>query len=348
MLRELGRSGIKIHPLGMGCWSYGGGSYWGEQSQTDVNNVVSAALSASVNFFDTAEAYNGGASEVALGVALAGKRDKAIVATKISPGNCGETNLEAHLDASLKRLNMDYVDVYMLHWPINQKAVEHFVAGGGAYEIPTVEKTFELLKKMKEKGKIRSIGVSNFGATQLAEALATGVQIDINEITYNIVSRAIERDIVPICEKNNVSIVGSMALMQGLLAGIYKSVDDIPAAQAHSRHFKQSRGGAQSRHFEDGAEDEIFELLPKLKEIAADSHISLAQLSIAWVLNKPFMTSTLVGSRNTTELYANIDTARIKLSSETMGLIDKLSEPVLLKLGYNADYYENTKDSRIY
>jgi len=348
-MRELGKSGIKISPIGMGCWAYGGGAYWGEQSQSDVNEIVAEALDAGINFFDTAEMYNDGASEISLGIALKGKRDRAVVATKIAPNNCGGSNLEAHLDASLKRLQMDYVDLYMLHWPINEKALEHFLKNPSEPVIPpTVEETFDNLQKMQKKGKIRLIGVSNFGKMQLEEALATGVHIDVNELAYNIVSRAIEKDIVPTCEKNGISVIGAMALAQGLLAGIYNSPDEVPPAQAHSRHFRHERGGAYSRHYEEGAEDEIFALLAELRKMSSELNISMPKLSIAWVLHKPFIACTLVGSRNKRELADNIEAMNIRLPDEVVAKIDELSLPVLKKLGYNADYYENSENSRIF
>jgi len=349
MMNTLGKSGIQVSAIGMGCWAYGGGAYWGNQSQGDVNDIVAAALDRGLNFFDTAEMYNNGESETALGKALLGKRDRAVIATKISPGNCGKDKLEKHLDASLKRLNTDYVDSYMLHWPINPTSIKHFTSDPATLaNPPTVPETFALLAEMQRKGKIRSIGVSNFGKTQLLEALATGVRIDVNEMAYNIVSRAIEKDIVPCCAENGIAIVGSMAFQQGFLTGRYERVEDIPPAQAHSRHFRQERGGDQSRHHEDGAEPEMFTLLVELKSIAQERSIPLARLSLAWVLNKPFIASSLVGSRNIAELDDNLATANIALPPDIIAAIDRLSLPVLRKLGHNADYYENTAHSRIF
>jgi len=348
-MKTLGKSGIRVSSIGMGCWAYGGGAYWGEQSQSDVNEIVGAALDRGINFFDTAEMYNDGASETSLGKALVGKRAMAVVATKISPANCGRDRLEKHLDASLKRLQTEYIDVYMLHWPINPKSIQHFTSDPATLaNPPTVTEAFALLMEMQRKGKIRSIGVSNFGKTQLEEVLATGARIDVNEMAYNIVSRAIEKEIVPCCENNGISIVGSMALQQGLLAGLFAKPEDIPPAQVHSRHFKQERGGAQSRHHEAGAEEEIFALLAELRRMAGELNMPLAQLSLAWVLNKRFIASSLVGSRNIRELDANLVAADTVLPPDVIAAVDRLSLPVLEKLGYNADYYENTAHSRIY
>jgi aryl-alcohol dehydrogenase-like predicted oxidoreductase len=352
MLRELGKSGLSIHSLGMGTWAFGGGTYWGEQPQTEVNDICAAALERGVNFFDTAEVYNAGTSETALGIALKGKREKAVVASKIAPSNCGR--IEEHLDASLKRLQMDYLDLYMLHWPFNPLALKHFTNGSADVQLPSVQEIFDTLQRMVQKGKVRAIGVSNFGKTQLEEALDAGCPVCINEIAYNIVSRAIEAEIAPLCLQKQISVVGSMALQQGLLAGMFASPDDVPPPQAHSRHFKQERGvgggdpAQDARHNEPGAEDEIFSLLPELKRLAAQAGIALPAMCIAWVLAKPFMAGTLVGCRTIAQLEENVAASELALPADLMAEIDRLSLPVWQKLGDSADYYENRAVSRIY
>jgi aryl-alcohol dehydrogenase-like predicted oxidoreductase len=148
--------------------------------------------------------------------------------------------------------------------------------------------------------------------------------------------------------EQRISLIGSMGLQQGLLAGIYQTADDVPPHQAHSRHFAHERGAGTSRHHEAGAEKEIFEVVARLREIAADLGVHIAQLAIAWILKKPFMASTLVGSRNLDELKTNVAACSLELSDETEALIDRISQPALDKLGYNPDYYENSAVSRIY
>ncbi|MDR0559556.1 MAG: aldo/keto reductase [Prevotellaceae bacterium] len=344
---KLGKSDIEVSAMTVGCWPFGGGEYWGEQSQNDVNSVVHAALDLGVNAFDTAEMYNGGESERSLGVALKGRRDEAVVISKISPSNC--RNVRKHCIESLQRLGMDYLDVYMLHWPINKLAVEHFTSDQSVIETPpTVEEAYAQLDELKKEGLIRSIGMSNFGRTQMEEVVRTGVQVDVNEMSYNIVSRAIEGEIAPYCLQNSISIIGSMGLQQGLLAGIYQTVEDVPPHQAHSRHFSQERGKGTSRHNEAGAEKELFEVVDQLRKIADSLQLHIAQLSIAWILKKPFMASTLVGSRNINELKMNVAACSLEISDETEALIDRISQPVLDILGFNPDYYEHSSQSRIF
>jgi aryl-alcohol dehydrogenase-like predicted oxidoreductase len=345
--KKLGKSDIFVSTMTVGCWPFGGGEYWGEQSQKDVDNVVHAALDLGVNAFDTAEMYNEGESERSLGIALKGRRDKAVVISKIGPSNCH--HVRKHCIESLQRLGMDYLDVYMLHWPINKLAVEHFTSDKSIIATPpTIEEAYAQLDELKKEGLIRSIGMSNFGRTQMEEVVRTGVQIDVNEMSYNIVSRAIEAEIAPYCIANNISIIGSMGLQQGLLAGIYKTADDVPPHQAHSRHYPDFRGAGTSRHGEAGAEKEMFEVVDQLRKIADDLHLHIAQLAIAWILKKPFMASTLVGSRNISELKMNVEACSIEISDETEALIDTISQPVLDILGNNPDYYEHSSKSRIY
>lgn len=333
----------------MGCWSFGGGSYWGEQNQKDVEKIVHEAIEKGINFFDTARVYNEGKSERSLGEALKGRRGKAIICSKVSPAKAYTKELKRECEKSLKSLKTDYIDIYMLHWPINAVSIRHFTDNESTVaEPPTNLEAFKALTDLKEEGKIREIGISNFGVGQMSEVLDICPGVAVNEMPYNIISRAIEADIVPFCMKNNIKITTSMTLQQGILAGIYSSADDIPPHQAHSRHFPQRRGGSHARHFEEGAEKEIFELLKSLREMAKELSISVAQLSTAWVLSKKWVASALIGSRNEFELNENINAALLSLPEEKIMKIDEQSAKVLDKLGNNPDYYESSKNSRVF
>ena len=333
---------MDLPPIGMGCWSYGGGEYWGKQNQHDVNDMVHLALDLGVNFFDTAEAYNDGKSETSLAAALKGKRDRAIVCSKVSPCHTQPRQLREHCEGSLKRLGMDYLDLYMIHWPINGLSIRHFTQDRRLIQNPpSVHQAFDTLMSLKKEGKIRAVGVSNFGPKQLREALDTGAEVSVNETAYNILSRAIEAEIIPFCLKNNIAIIGSMTLMQGVLAGTYLKAEDIPPHQAHSRHFAHHRGGEHSRHEEDGCEAEVFKALEQLRALAEDQRCSMAALAIAWVLSKPGIHCALLGSRNKQELLNNISAVQINPDASIIAAIDDLSLPVLRLLGNNPDYYEN-------
>ena len=184
--RVCGKSGIEISSMGIGCWSYGGGDYWGPQAQSDVTAVANAALDAGINFFDTAEGYNNGRSEEALAVALKNRRHEAVIATKVSRPD--PATIREHCEASLQRLQTDYVDIYMIHWPHDEIAIEESMAE---------------LTRLQDDGLIRAIGVSNFGVEQLTAALETGASIAVNQLCYNLLSRAIEPELLPLCRKHD-------------------------------------------------------------------------------------------------------------------------------------------------
>lgn len=331
-LRKCGSSDIEISAVGIGCWSFGGSEddYWGRQEQKKANEVVRTALDMGINHFDTAEAYNDGRSEEALGEVLEGIRDQVTIASKIAPANCEQGVITEHCEASLNRLGTDYIDIYYVHWPIT--------------EYP-VDEAFAELKELKEAGKTRSICVSNFGPHQLTEALDTGVQIDLNQLNYSLLSRAIEVEIVPMCMDNDIGVVGYMPLMQGLLAGKYMSVEEIPPVRRRTRHF--SSDNPLTRHGQPGAEEEVFRIVNELRNISEERDIPMADLAIAWCLNKPGITCSLVGARNAEQVRQNARAGEIEMSDELMQRLDDLSEPLLNKLGANADYWQAGDDSRI-
>ncbi len=330
-MRRCGKSNIEVAAIGVGCWSFGGreGDYWGSQDQAQVEAVVHSALDHGINFFDTAEAYNNGRSEQSLGQALASLRDRAVVATKVSPENTQPQTLRQHCEASLRRLQTDYLDIYYVHWPITRDWAED---------------AFATLIDLQSEGKIRSIGISNHGVQQMRDVLATGAQIELNQLHYNLLSRAIEVEIVPMCLRENIGIVAYMPLLQGLLTGKYNMVEDIPAPRRRTRHF---RSRDQARHGEPGAEQEVFDALAGLRTITQDTSISMTHLALAWVMAKPGVTSVLVGARSPEQVAQNVAAADVDMTPELMQRLDELSQPVFDALGANADYWEGTANSRI-
>ncbi|MFI3206169.1 MAG: aldo/keto reductase [Clostridia bacterium] len=348
-MNKLGKSDILVSAFGMGCWSYGGGSYWGEQSQSNVDDIVDYALNAGVNYFDTAEVYNNGDSEISLGLALKGKREKAIIGSKVSTSNVRKKDLIEHCEDSLKRLGTDYIDVYMLHWPVNQKAIEHFSTSETAFDnFPNAGEVMDTMKLLKKQGKIREIGVSNHGSKQIEELISLNSDFVVNELPYNLISRAVEKNILNTCKTNNIGVFGYMAYQQGILTNKYNHPSELSIAQLHSRHFAQTRGGDMSRHFEDGAEEEIANLLKVMADIAKEYGVTKNDLSLSWAMANDAITSTLVGSRDVKQLSENLKSAEYILCDDVKKALDKASKPIWDKMGDSPDYYENSKDSRIY
>ncbi|NQU45249.1 aldo/keto reductase [bacterium] len=327
--RRLGGSDIEVSVMGIGTWAYGGGSedYWGHQDQKDVEAVVNEALDMGVNFFDTAEAYNHGRSEEALGK----RRSEAVIESKIGPSNCSNAQMvRQHSESSLTRLGTDYVDVYLIHWPLDGKPVDE---------------TFETLQTLQEEGKIRSIGVSNFGIQNLTEALGTGVRIDTNQLHYSLVSRAIEVEVAPLCAEHQIGIVPYMPLFQGILSGKYRTLEEIPSQRRRTRHFRGDVPPA--RHGEPGAEKEMLRALDRMREISARTGHSMTDLALAWTAARAGVSSVLVGVRNLDQLRENACACSLRLPAKIIDDLDEATLPILEKLGSNPDYWEPGEHSRI-
>ena len=328
--RLLGESGLSVSVLGLGCWPLGGGVGWENQDERDSLATIHAALDQGINFFDTAEGYNEGHSEELLGKALRGRRDKALIATKIWPVYADPTTLRAHFEASLRRLQTDYVDLYQVHWAITDYSVEE---------------AFATLRQLQAEGKVRAIGVSNHGPQQLAQALATGTSIASNQLCYNLICRAVETAIIPQCREHNVGVITYMALMQGLLTGKYAMADDVPPFRARTRHFSRARAG--TRHGEEGAEAETFQALAHIRRIAEGMGVSMVHLSIAWIMARPGVSCVLVGSRTPAQLADNVAAIQLPLSPEVVAELDRATEALRLKLGPNADYWQGGEQTRV-
>jgi aryl-alcohol dehydrogenase-like predicted oxidoreductase len=344
-VRACGATGLKLPVLGVGCFSFGGGAYWGDQSQRDVDEVVGRALDLGVNFFDTAESYNGGTSELALGAALKGRRDQAILCTKIQPDHCYRADVRRHCEASLARLGTDHVDIYMIHWPLNANSLKHYTEDAARLaHPPSIGEALQAMDELRREGKIRHLGVSNFGVAQLREALAVGVPLALNELPYNLLARAIERALLPLCAQQGLGVLGYFSLAQGLLSGKFASVDELPPIRVRTRHFRGNRPG--SRHEGPGCEAETLAALNSLRAVAERAGLPLGDLALAWAISNPGVTCTLVGARNRAQLEANVRSAQTPLSPALRAELSRLTDPVLEILGAGTDYYQSPANSR--
>jgi aryl-alcohol dehydrogenase-like predicted oxidoreductase len=344
--RRSGKSCLELSVLGAGCWAFGGGEYWGHQDQKDVDAVVARALELGINYFDTAEAYNAGASEQSLGQALKGRRDKAIIGTKISPSNCYAHKAAEHCETSLRRLGADVIDLYMIHWPLTPRSLRHFTSDQALIDSPpSPAEAFGALEKLQRRGKIRYIGVSNFAATRLGEALEACDQIAVNELPYSLLTRAIELETIGACHDSGVGVIGYMTLMQGLLADIYPTLDDLPKWQRRVRHF-DSRRCELTRHGENGAEAETLQALQDIRRIMAEVGLTMPQIAVKWALANPRITCALVGARNVAELEDDVQAAATPLPAEIVERLNVVTRPVLDRLGKGFDYYESPANDR--
>ena len=320
----LGDAGIEVSRMALGCWPFAGGKVWGPQDDNDSIAAVHAALDAGVNFFDTAEGYSDDSnSEEVLGRALEGRRKDAVIATKIGNAHLHPSMVAEHCDASLARLQTDYIDLYQIHWP--------------NHDVP-IEDTMAELLKLQDNGKVRALGVCNFAVRDLTDILECGV-IVTNQLPYNLLWRALEFAIKPACEANNVGIICYSPLQQGLLTGRYVSADDVPTGLSRTRHFNKDR--EQAIHGEDGCEDETFATIAAVLKVAEEAGEHPAKISLAWLLAQKGVTSLLVGARNADEVALNTPTFDYDLPASVEEALTTSTEELKQILGENADFWQS-------
>lgn len=327
--RPLGSSGLNISVLSFGAWQLGDPDYWGPGDEKDAQAAVDAALDAGINCFDTAEMYGKGESERILGRLLGSRRHEVIVASKISAENCAPGKVRAACEASLQRLNRDYLDLYQIHWPF---ATEAFAD------------VYEVLSQLRDEGKIRHIGISNFGVRQMNDWLDTGDAVS-NQLGYNLLFRAIEYQIAPECRKRNLGILAYMPLMQGLLAGIWNTVAEIPMLRRRTRHFSGTLPG--TRHGEEGCEALLLDTLAELRDFASGVGLPLPTLSLAWVVAQPGVTSAIIGARHAAQLQRNAVAGSLDIGPAAVAELDEFTGMLKKRLGANADMWNNEGSSRI-
>ncbi len=308
--RKLGTSEIEITPIIMGTWQAGKKMWVGIENSETIKGIR-AAFDAGITTIDTAEVYGDGYSEQIVAQALGDVREKVVLATKVFPNHLKYDQVIEACDRSLKNLNTDYIDLYQIHWP----------SGSFKSEIVPIEETMKAFNTLKEKGKIRAIGVSNFSREQMAEAAKYGV-IDSTQPPYSLFWRQVETEEVPYCVENNISIIAYSSLAQGLLTGKF----------GPEHKFAEGDIRAKNRLF---AIKENYErvqtALDKLRPIAEGKQCSLAQLAIAWLIAQP-QTNAIVGARNAEQATANAKAADVKLSEDELAEIDAIGRIVTDKL----------------
>jgi len=346
-LRKLGHSKLKISALGLGTFAFGGSEYWGDQSQKDVDEAVHRAVDLGINYFDTAESYSDGRAEDSLGNAIRDiPRDKLVIGTKISPSNVQPETMVEHCEASLTRLGIDYTDIYMVHWPIQPHSIRQATDDESLINNPpNAVEVFEALGKLKQQGKTRHVGVSNFGVGRLKEAQTAGVEIVANELPYSLLTRAIELEILPHCHDFGVGVIGYMTFVQGLLTDVFPTLDDVPTWKRRTRHF-DCRKSDKARHGQDGVEAETHAAIEDIRSIARDIGLTMPQLALKWALANSAVSCVLVGARNAAELEDNVWSSSQPLSLDVVSRLNEITKPLMDKMGPSFDYYESAENDR--
>lgn len=318
--RNLGRTGVKVSPLCLGSMNFGS-----RTSEDEAIRMIDRIIEAGVNFIDTANIYGNagegvGRSEEIIGKALAhnGKRERVILATKVfftmdenDPNSSGSNrrHIIAQCDASLKRLQTDYIDLYQLHRP--------------SMDVP-IDETLRALDDLIHAGKVRYIGSSEFPAWQIMEALWISDRLNLNRFVteqpfYNMTYRMIEREIVPLALKYGIAILPYSTLGGSILTGKYRRGQPYPEGSRLT--FDKWAG------FWDDLNDRIYGLLDLLDEMADQKKCTISQLVLAWTMIQPGITSVILGPRTQEQLDDNLGALDVMVTCEDMERIDNIAKP---------------------
>jgi myo-inositol catabolism protein IolS len=310
--RRLGNSDVKITPIVMGTWQ-AGQSMWVGIEDAESIKAIRTGFEAGITTIDTAEVYGDGHSEKIVAQALSDVREQATYATKVFSNHLKYDQVIEACEGSLKNLKTDYIDLYQIHWP----------SGSFKSEIVPIEETMRALNKLKEQGKIRAIGVSNFSRSQMEEASQYG-RIDSLQPPYSLFWRQVEKDAQPYCVENNISILAYSSLAQGLLTGKF----------GRNHKFEKGDNRADNKLFQGENYERAQQALDKLRPIAERHQCSLGQLSIAWLINQP-QTNAIVGARNAEQACQNAKATDVQLSVEELQEIEAIANIVTKNLDDN-------------
>ena len=303
--RQLGQSGIQITPIIMGLWQTGK-EMWVDIDDKETTKAIRAAFDAGITTFDTAEAYGKGHSEQILASATSAIRDKVIYASKVFANHLKYDQVLESCHRSLKNLQTDYIDLYQIHWPSGSF---------GLKEVPIGE-TMGALNDLKEQGKIRSIGVSNFSRPQLQKAIEYG-QIDSLQPPYSLFWRHVEKDAMSFCVENKITILAYSSMAQGLLTGRF----------GPDHRFAKGDVRARNKLFQPDMYARVQEALSKLLPIAERKGVTLGQLALSWVTSHPG-TCAIAGARNADQAGENAGAGAISLSADELSEIDEIGRGV--------------------
>lgn len=310
--RPLGKSDIQITPILIGTWQAGKKMWVGIEDEESIQ-AIRAAYEAGITTVDTAEIYGEGHSEQIVAKALSDVRDKVVYASKVFANHLKYDQVIEACDRSLKNLQTDYIDLYQIHWP----------SGSFNNEVVPVEETMKALNKLKEQGKIRAIGVSNFSRTQLEEASQYG-RIDSLQPPYSLFWRQVETDAMPYCVDNNISILAYSSLAQGLLTGKF----------GLNHNFAEGDHRSKNKLFQGENYQRAQQALDQLRPIAKEYNCTLAQLALAWLIAQP-QTNAIAGARTASQAQDNAKAASVNLSTETLKQIDRIGKQVTEHLDDN-------------
>jgi aryl-alcohol dehydrogenase-like predicted oxidoreductase len=310
-LRQLGNSDLHLTPIGFGAWAIGGGNWefaWGPQDDNDSVNAIRRALDLGVNWIDTAAIYGLGHSEEVVAKALKGSSHKPYVFTKCSMRwqddrtiyrSLKAQSLEEELNASLRRLNVDTIDLYQIHWPNPETEIEE---------------GWSALARFKEQGKIRFIGVSNFNVEQMKRAQQIA-PITSLQPPYSMLRRGIEQEILPFALANNIGVINYSPMLSGMLTG--KMTRERVAA------MPQDDWRRRAPEFNEPRLSRNLRLVELLREIGSAHNVEPGVVAVAWTLHHPAVTAAIVGGRSPQQVEGVAPALHFRLSQDEYNRINQ-------------------------
>jgi methylglyoxal reductase len=313
--RPLGASGIETSVVGLGTWAMGGWK-WGGTNEAEAIEAIRASINAGVTLIDTAPAYGMGLAEEIVGKAVAGRRDKVILASKCGLAwhttageyffhqqdkpvhrHLGPESIRYEVEQSLKRLGTDYIDLYQTHWQDSTTPIQDTMAA---------------LLDLKEEGKIRAIGVSNVNVEQLEEYWQVG-PVDSDQERFNMLDRDAEAELLPYCRQKGMAMLAYSSLALGLLTGKIGPDRQFPGDDQRSEN---PRFSVENRR-------KVAAMLESFKPIAQSYGLTIAQLVIAWTVAQPGVTHALCGARNARQAVENAHAGDVNLTADELSAMDE-------------------------
>lgn len=321
--RLLGGSGLSVPVICFGTATFGGGgeffSAWGSSDAKEATRLVDMCMDAGVNFFDTADVYSNGLSEEILGKAIAGRRDKLLISTKSTfrmsdePNDVGSSrhHILRSCEASLRRLNTDHVDIYTMH---------------GFDARTPIEETLRALDDLVRSGKVRYLVCSNFSGWHLMKSLAIADKYGWSRYVghqayYSLVGREYEWELMPLALDQKVGTLVWSPLAAGRLGGRYRRNQPIPA------DGRIAQGGGEGRTIPD---ELLYSVVDVLDEIAAETGKTVAQVALNWLLQRPTVSTLVIGARNEAQLQQNLGAAGWNLTAEQVARLDAASDTEMM------------------
>lgn len=309
--KQLGNTDLKISRIGFGAWAIGGGDWafaWGPQDDGESIAAINRAIDNGMNWIDTAAVYGLGHSEMLVGKAIKGMSNRPYIFTK-----CGlvwdasrkvsqqlkADSIRLECEASLRRLEIDTIDLYQVHWPVDAD----------------IEEAWETMSKLKTEGKVRYIGVSNFNIAQISKCLGIAPVYSLQP-PYSLISRDYEEEILPFCQKQEIGVIVYSPMASGLLTGkmTHERIASLPADDWRRR----------SSSFQEPALSLNLKLVEKLKSVGNKYGYSAGEVAIAWTLKNPAVTAAIVGGRSAAQVDGIIKAWQLRLSESDLAEIEHI------------------------